>query len=122
MFGNVTNPANEHLPDLNWREHATLVPLIALAFWIGIYPKPLFRVLDTPVQRLVLAVNPGYYTAQASAAITPASSSIAAERRLYAAWQGAQRSAANVPISAQVPGGRLNATSGLSAPSGVSQH
>jgi NADH-quinone oxidoreductase subunit M len=122
MFGNVTNPANEHLPDLNWREQATLVPLIALAFWIGIYPQPLFRVLDTPVQRLVHAVNPGYYTAQASAATTPASSSIAAERRLYAARHGAQRSAANVPISAQVPEGRLNATSGLSAPSGVSQH
>jgi NADH-quinone oxidoreductase subunit M len=67
MFGNVTNPANEHLPDLNWREHATLVPLIALAFWIGIYPKPLFRVLDRPVERLVEAVNPGYYGAQSAA-------------------------------------------------------
>ena len=39
MFGSVTNPANEHLPDLNLREYATLVPLILLAFWIGIYPK-----------------------------------------------------------------------------------
>jgi NADH-quinone oxidoreductase subunit M len=66
MFGNVTNAVNEHLPDLNWREYATLVPLVALAFWIGIYPKPLFRVLDTPVQRLVEVVNPGYYAAQSS--------------------------------------------------------
>src|SRR5580692_10865712 len=40
MFGSVTNPANEHLPDLNAREYATLLPLVALAFWIGIYPKP----------------------------------------------------------------------------------
>ncbi len=62
MFGNVTNPANEHLPDLNWREYATLVPLIVLAFWLGIYPSPIFRVLDTPVQRIVQVVNPGYYT------------------------------------------------------------
>jgi NADH-quinone oxidoreductase subunit M len=61
MFGNVTNPANEHLPDLNWREYATLVPLIVLAFWLGIYPSPIFRVLDTPVQRIVKVVNPGYY-------------------------------------------------------------
>ena len=42
MFGPVTNPANEHLPDLNAREYATLIPLMILCFWIGIYPKPLF--------------------------------------------------------------------------------
>ncbi|HEX2775469.1 MAG TPA: proton-conducting transporter membrane subunit, partial [Candidatus Acidoferrales bacterium] len=63
MFGNVTNPANEHLPDLNAREYATLLPLIALAFWIGIYPKPLFDVLDKPVHALVERVHPGYYSA-----------------------------------------------------------
>jgi NADH-quinone oxidoreductase subunit M len=73
MFGNVTNPANEHLPDLNWREYATLVPLIVLAFWLGIYPSPIFRVLDTPVQRIVQVVNPGYYTPPpvSAAAIAP---------------------------------------------------
>jgi NADH-quinone oxidoreductase subunit M len=63
MFGNVTNPANEHLADLNAREYATLLPLIALAFWIGIYPKPLFDVLDKPVHALVERVHPGYYSA-----------------------------------------------------------
>ena len=44
--------SNEHLEDLNLREYATLVPLIILCFWIGIYPKPLFRVLERPVQLL----------------------------------------------------------------------
>src|SRR5205807_2878844 len=39
MFGTVTQPANEHLPDLNLREMATLLPLVFMAFWIGIYPK-----------------------------------------------------------------------------------
>jgi NADH-quinone oxidoreductase subunit M len=68
MFGNVTNPANEHLPDLNAREYATLLPLVALAFWIGIYPKPLFEVLDVPVHRLVERVNPNYFTAAPSTA------------------------------------------------------
>jgi NADH-quinone oxidoreductase subunit M len=61
MFGSVTNPANEHLPDLNGREYATLIPLVVLAFWIGIYPAPLFHVLEQPVHRLVEAVHPGYY-------------------------------------------------------------
>src|ERR1700730_189083 len=64
MFGNVTNPANEHLPDLNAREYATLLPLVALAFWIGIYPKPLFEVLDVPVHRLVERVNPHSFSAR----------------------------------------------------------
>jgi NADH-quinone oxidoreductase subunit M len=61
MFGPVTNPVNEHLPDLNMREYATLIPLVLLAFWIGIYPKPLFTVLDAPVRQIVEQVNPGYY-------------------------------------------------------------
>src|SRR5437870_3679678 len=34
MFGPVTLPVNEHLPDLNLREMATLVPLVFMAFWI----------------------------------------------------------------------------------------
>src|SRR5580658_975724 len=70
MFGPVTNPANEHLQDLNAREYATLVPLIILCFWIGIYPKPLFKVLERPVQLIVEQANPGYYGAERAA--TPA--------------------------------------------------
>jgi NADH-quinone oxidoreductase subunit M len=68
MFGPVTNPLNEHLPDLNAREYFTLMPLVILAFWIGIYPAPLFRYLDKPVQRIVQAVNPDYYKPAAPAA------------------------------------------------------
>jgi len=77
MFGPVTNPANEYLPDLNLREYCTLMPLVLLAFWIGLYPKPIFRYLDKPVQQIVQAVNPDYYksaggAAAARAAATPA--------------------------------------------------
>src|SRR5450759_1387783 len=61
MFGQVTNHANEHLADLNMREYATLIPLVILAFWIGIYPKPLFTVLDQPVRQIMAQVNPDYY-------------------------------------------------------------
>ncbi len=67
MFGSVTNPANERLPDLNAREYATLLPLVALAFWIGIYPKPLFAYLDQPVHEIVERVNPGYYKTESAA-------------------------------------------------------
>ena len=61
MFGPVTNPANAALRDLNAREWATLLPLIALCFWIGIYPKPFFRYLDVPVKQIVERVNKDYY-------------------------------------------------------------
>jgi NADH-quinone oxidoreductase subunit M len=67
MFGAVTNPANERLPDLNAREYFCLVPLVLLAFWIGVYPKPFFRYLDKPVQQIVERVNPGYYKAERAA-------------------------------------------------------
>jgi NADH-quinone oxidoreductase subunit M len=64
MFGPVTQFANENLPDLNLREMATLVPLIVLAFWIGIYPKPFFSIIEKPVENIVRQVNPGFYKMQ----------------------------------------------------------
>jgi NADH-quinone oxidoreductase subunit M len=63
MFGPVTHEANKALPDLNLREYAVLLPLVALAFWIGIYPKPFFAYIEKPVQRIVQQVNPGFYQA-----------------------------------------------------------
>ena len=86
MFGPVTNPANEHLPDLNAREYATLLPLIILCFWIGIYPKPLFRVLERPVQLIVEQVNPGYYGAERAAA--PAINAVPAPAGINGAMPG----------------------------------
>jgi NADH-quinone oxidoreductase subunit M len=57
FFGTVTNPKNEKLHDLSPREVATFVPLLIMAFWIGIYPKPFFRILEQPVNNLVAIVN-----------------------------------------------------------------
>ena len=57
MFGKLDNPANQHLKDMNWREWATLIPLIIMAFWIGLYPAPFFRALDKPVNKLVSIVQ-----------------------------------------------------------------
>ena len=63
MFGKLDNPKNEGLADLNLRELATLVPLVILAFWIGIYPAPFFAALDGPVNKIVESVRPGYFDA-----------------------------------------------------------
>jgi len=63
MFGPVTHEVNKSLPDLKVREYAVLLPLVAIAFWIGIYPKPFFAYIEKPVQRIVQQVNPGFYQA-----------------------------------------------------------
>ncbi len=60
MFGDVTNPKNEALSDLGIREFATFVPLLILAVWIGLYPKPFLDRLETSVDRVMLRVNPEY--------------------------------------------------------------
>ena len=49
------------LKDLTPREVAYFMPLILLAFWIGLYPKPLFRALEAPVNHLVEQVEPGFF-------------------------------------------------------------
>ncbi|HEV8524991.1 MAG TPA: NADH-quinone oxidoreductase subunit M [Terriglobales bacterium] len=60
FFGPITNPKNEKLHDLTPREVLYFAPLVILAFWIGIYPKPFFRILDRPVTQLVRTVRPDY--------------------------------------------------------------
>ena len=78
MFGPVTHEVNNSLPDLNLREYAVLVPLVFLAFWIGIYPKPFFSFIDKPVERIVQQVNPGFYQQPAvSAPVLPSDSAAA---------------------------------------------
>jgi NADH-quinone oxidoreductase subunit M len=57
FFGTVTNPKNEKLHDLTGREVLTFVPLLVLAFWIGLYPKPFFQILDQPVNQIVRDVR-----------------------------------------------------------------
>jgi NADH-quinone oxidoreductase subunit M len=57
FFGTVTNPKNEKLHDLTPREIATFAPLLILALWIGLYPKPFFQILEQPVNHLVATMQ-----------------------------------------------------------------
>jgi NADH-quinone oxidoreductase subunit M len=63
MLGQVTNGKNLGLPDVSFREIAVFAPLIAWAFWIGIYPKPYFDILRKPVTEIVERVRPEYFKA-----------------------------------------------------------
>jgi NADH-quinone oxidoreductase subunit M len=92
MFGKLDNPKNEGLKDLSLRELATLMPLVILAFWIGIYPAPFFKALDGPVHNIVEAVRPGYYDAnplEADLVLPVGTPEIAADADFVAAALGA---------------------------------
>jgi NADH-quinone oxidoreductase subunit M len=58
FFGMVTNEKNAKLADLTPREVVYFTPLLIMAFWIGLYPKPFFQILDQPVTHLVQTVRP----------------------------------------------------------------
>jgi NADH-quinone oxidoreductase subunit M len=72
FFGTVTNPKNEKLHDLTPREIATFVPLIAMALWIGLYPKPFFQILEQPATQISRDVHQQATNAVASAPAAPA--------------------------------------------------
>jgi NADH-quinone oxidoreductase subunit M len=75
FWGKVTHEENQKLQDLTPRELATLVPLVALCFWIGVYPKPVLAFLHEPAARVAAIVQPAKFaprTAQAAAPSAPA--------------------------------------------------
>jgi len=53
FFGEVTNEANKNLPDINKKELFGLVPLVIIAIWLGVYPKPVLGPIDNSVKSIV---------------------------------------------------------------------
>jgi NADH-quinone oxidoreductase subunit M len=53
IFGEVTNPKNKKLADLDFREKLILLPLVALIFWMGIYSQSFLRKMDTSVNHVL---------------------------------------------------------------------
>jgi NADH-quinone oxidoreductase subunit M len=78
MFGKVENPKNERLLDISQREFMTFAPLIVLAVWMGIYPAPFLRRLETSVQHIIMRVSPQYAAKYAECNPTPTPEAIAA--------------------------------------------
>lgn len=60
FFGTIDNPKNEKLTDLSGREWAYMTPLVILALWIGVYPKPFLNFIERPVNAVVRQVRPTY--------------------------------------------------------------
>ena len=59
MFGEITKEENKALPDLSVREIATLVPIIVLCFWIGLYPAPFLKAMEASVANVIETVEKG---------------------------------------------------------------
>jgi NADH-quinone oxidoreductase subunit M len=57
FLGPLNNPKNEKLEDLNGRELALIIPLVAMMFIIGVYAAPFFDVMGPAVTGLVEMVS-----------------------------------------------------------------
>src|SRR3954468_885927 len=59
LFNPLDKVENTHIPDLNRRELALLLPLIAAIIWLGVYPAPVLRRMEGSAQLLVNRVQGG---------------------------------------------------------------
>jgi NADH-quinone oxidoreductase subunit M len=57
LFNSLDKPENEHIPDLNRRELAILIPLVACIVWLGVYPAPVLRRMQGAAEHLVSTVT-----------------------------------------------------------------
>jgi NADH-quinone oxidoreductase subunit M len=57
LFQPLDRPENEHIPDLNRRELAVMIPLIACIVWLGVYPAPVLRRMEGAATRFVTLVS-----------------------------------------------------------------
>ena len=64
MFGELDNPKNQKLLDLNAREITIMVPLLIMIFFLGLYPKPFIDTMDPAIKKLVAQVRVAPVNAQ----------------------------------------------------------
>jgi NADH-quinone oxidoreductase subunit M len=57
VFNRLDKPANRAIPDLNRRELAILLPLVALILWLGIYPAPVLNRMAPAAQAVITAAQ-----------------------------------------------------------------
>jgi NADH-quinone oxidoreductase subunit M len=65
FFGPVTKEENKSLKDLTATETWSLVPLVAIVIWLGIYPKPVLDPINNSVNAMLVFMKEKAITAEA---------------------------------------------------------
>lgn len=55
MLGPLSNPLNKKLNDMTLREGLVMLPMLTMAFWLGIYPSTFLSDIDPAVMRTLAA-------------------------------------------------------------------
>ena len=71
MYGEVTNEKNAALPDLNTREWATLLPLVFLSLFMGVFSSLFTPSIEKPVMKLIQDANARVLMSNTSIRIVP---------------------------------------------------
>jgi NADH-quinone oxidoreductase subunit M len=66
IYNALDKPANAGLRDLNKRELALLVPILAGIVWLGVYPKPVLDRMEASARKLVQETSRNAERQQAS--------------------------------------------------------
>ncbi|BDV44746.1 NADH:ubiquinone oxidoreductase subunit M [Geotalea uraniireducens] len=87
MFGELTNPKNQTLTDLNAREIVIMLPLLVLIFVMGVYPTPFIDKMSPSLEKLIVHCKSKQQTAKAEvpqlpvAQVSPAAAVIPADSK-----------------------------------------
>ncbi len=52
FYGELQNPKNQKLKDLDFRELSALLPLVMIVIWLGVYPKPVLEPINKGVENM----------------------------------------------------------------------
>ncbi len=74
FFGPITNEANKTLKDLDRKETWSLIPLVLIVVWLGVYPKPILEPIDNSVKAMLVFMEEKAITQEAKDVIIVAKS------------------------------------------------
>jgi NADH-quinone oxidoreductase subunit M len=72
MFGKLDNVKNQQLKDLDAREIAIMVPLVALVFIMGVYPTPFLDKMNPAIDKMIAKTKQTASLAAAPSVVAPA--------------------------------------------------
>ena len=75
----VYKRCDKSLKDISGRETWSLIPLVAIVIWLGVYPKPVLEPIDNSVKAMLSFMDEKAITAEAKEVIRTAKTKIIIE-------------------------------------------